>query len=191
MITVHYENDVKDFRRVNYYTAFVKNGGMYPSILMVALSIVALILGIGGMNGGLIVAIAFFGAGIAMFLFRFFRTRSRVNDILRRAKDFPNVKNTYVFDEETINVETKVGKKTERKTILYTQLWEARETSRFYLLYVDNNMCFIIGKRGINEEDKTVLSGRFKGLDKKLKEKRKKAKRIKKSKPNDKSFIGR
>lgn len=190
MIIVNYDNDVKDFRKITYYTSFVKNGGMYPPILMASMAVVSLILGLGGLRGGLIISLVFLATGLAMFLFRFFRIKMSADDVLKRAKDFPKVKNVYSFDESTFEVETSVGKKKDKKTLLYTQLWEIKETKKFFLLFVDNNMCFILKKKNASEEEIKALSEKFKGIEAKLKTKRKSARRNKKSVKND-SFLGR
>jgi len=159
MVKAVYKNDEKEFKKFLRYTVFVQNKKMatpiaFGSVAAAAfLALLVLAFATGAVNmlflaGGVLCA---FLAALSFFM-NFAGVSASVKKTLKNAPDFANITNTYIFDgADNFDVETQIGKKTETRVFDYANLHRAVETKRFFYLYVNAKIAFMIEKSGITE----------------------------------------
>lgn len=152
MITAKYKNNVQEYRWFNRYTVMVKNRKMNTALIFGGAAVILLILALCLLNS-LLLAIAglcllFAGISAGMNLWGI---KSATDKQLKNAKDFDRIENTYTFGEEGFGVETVTGKKKEYNEVTYDKICKVVETKKFFLLYVNTKIAFIIKKDGVEE----------------------------------------
>ena len=159
MVRARYKNTKEDFAYFTRYTEFFANG-KFAKILCflvaaLALIVVALFTGQGVF---LVCAAIFAGFGLLLLALSLGAVSKRVSAMLREAKEFYAVENVYVFSENGFAVENKVKGRIKTKEVPYANILRAVEVKKFFFLYVNRTLAFIVSKAGIEEGSAEELS---------------------------------
>lgn len=165
MITAKYKNNVKEYRWFTRYTVMVRNQKMNTALIFGGVAVVLFILAMCLLNSLLLATAAlcllFSAISAGMNLLG---VKSATDKQLKNAKDFDRIENTYTFGEEGFGVETVTGKKKEYNEVTYDKIYKVVETKKFFLLYVNTKIAFIIKKDGVEEWRRQTARAVFDGF---------------------------
>lgn len=162
MVKAVYKNDVKEFKSFVRYTALIFNGKIYSAVAFGSVGILGLVLAIGTVNviffGASLIFLAFAGVSIAMNIAAANRAADKM---LKNSSDFTKITNEFSFGENDLSVITKTGKHEQTREALYSQLHAVAERKKYFYIYANRKIAYIIKKEGITEGTEEELRAIF------------------------------
>lgn len=164
MVRARYRNTEEDLKRFMCHTELIVKGKLFKALMFFGCAAAVLIVAFFTAQGVFLFCAAIFAAfGLLMTVLAISVANRNAKRLMKEAKEFASVENTYTFTEEKFTVENKVKGKIREKDVDYGGIVRADENGRFIYLYVNTALAFIVEKskieEGSAEELRKILRG--------------------------------
>ena len=161
MIKATVKNSAEDFKTFMKYTSLFTNKKIATFIVFEAGAFIALALALSVAPSLLVISAVFLVFGFLWLGMNLLTVSKATDKILKKSPGFLAILNEYAFAEASFTVQTTIKKKTTTNVITYDELYKVTETKRFFYLYVNDKIAYIIKKSCIVEGNAEQLRQLF------------------------------